>query len=115
MVKRQREFYGSVPRQISFDGGFASKANLAGIKLLGVVDVAFAKRCGLEITDMVKSSWVYKRLRNFRAGIEGTISFLKRALGLDRCLWRGLESFKAYVYTSVLAANLLMLARHVLA
>jgi hypothetical protein len=27
-------------------------------------------------TDMVKSTWVYRRLRNLRAGIEAGISFL---------------------------------------
>ena len=53
--------------------------------------------------------------RFFRAGIEGVISFLKRGFGLDRCLWRGFESFQAYVQASVLACNLLTVARHALA
>jgi IS5 family transposase len=114
MVERQRAIYGKVPRQASFDGGFTSKSNLATIKELGVEDVAFSKRGTLQITDMVKSSWVYRRLRNFRAGIEGTISFLKRVFGLDRCTWSGFASFKAYVCGSVLACNLLVLARHLL-
>jgi IS5 family transposase len=39
---------------------------------------------------MVKSRWVYRKLRNFRAGIEAGISCLKRAYGLARCTWRGL-------------------------
>jgi hypothetical protein len=30
---------------------------------------------------MVKSPWVYRRLRNFRAGIEAAISCFKRAYG----------------------------------
>ena len=33
---------------------------------------------------MASSSRVYKRLRNFRAGIEGCISALKRAFHMDR-------------------------------
>ena len=112
MIERQREVYGRVPRQAAFDGGFASKANLAEIKELGVKDVAFSKRRGLEISDMAKSTWVYRKLRDFRAGIEGMISFLKRCLGLGRCNWSGFESFKAYAWSSVVAANLLLLARH---
>jgi IS5 family transposase len=112
MIERQREVYGRVPRQAAFDGGFASKTNLAQIKELGVKDVAFSKKRGLEISDMVKSTWVYQQLRNFRAGIEGMISFLKRGLGLDRCNWSGFESFKAYAWSAVVAANLLLLARH---
>ncbi len=34
--------------------------------------------------------------------------------GLDRCTWRGLDSFKSYTWASIANANLLMLARHVL-
>jgi len=115
MVQRQKDLYGKPPRQMCFDGGFASRANLADIKALGVEDVAFHKRCRLEIEDMVKSTWVYRRLRAFRAGIEGVISFLKRGFGLGRCLWRGFRSFRAYVQASVLACNLLVVARHALA
>jgi IS5 family transposase len=114
MIERQRELYGKVPRQVSFDGGFATRDNLVNIKKLGVEDVAFAKRRGIEITEMVKSTWVYRKLRNFRAGVEGGISFLKRAFGLDRCTWSGLDSFKSYVYSSVFACNLLMIARHIM-
>jgi IS5 family transposase len=114
MIERHREQYGKAPRQVSFDGGFASKSNLAELKAMGVEDVAFSKRVGLAITDMVKSSWVYKKLRNFRAGVEGTISFIKRIFGLDRCHWSGFASFRAYVLGSVLSCNLLVLARHLL-
>jgi IS5 family transposase len=114
-VRRQEEVYGRLPRQVALDGGFASKINLADIKGLGVQDVAFSKRRGLEISDMAKSTWVYRRLRDFRAGIEGCISFLKRCFGLDRCSWRSFASFKAYVQASVLSFNLLVLARHLIA
>jgi IS5 family transposase len=112
MIERQIDIYRKAPRQVSFDGGFASKDNLAAIKALAVQDVAFSKSRGLAITDMVKSTWVYRTLKRFRAGIESIISFLKRCFGWDRCTWRSLESFKAYTWTSVVAANLLMLARH---
>ena len=112
MIERQEEIFDRVPRQAAMDGGFASKANLADIKQMGVKDVAFHEKRGLEVAEMVKSSWVYKQLRRFRAGIEGNISFLERCFGLGRCLWRGLRSFKAYVWSSVISANLLILARH---
>ena len=115
MIARQKDIYGTAPRQAAFDGGFASKDNLAKIKDMGVKDVAFHKKRGLRIVEMVKSSWVYKRLRNFRAGIEGMISFLKRCFGLRRCSWCGFESFKSYAWSSVIAANLLLTARHFLA
>jgi transposase, IS5 family len=114
MVDRQVKIFSRPPRQIAFDGGFASKVNLSEIKDLGVQDVAFSKRRGLEIGAMVKSSWVYQRLRNFRAGIEGNISFLKRVFGLGRCTWKSWESFQSYVWGSIVSFNLLVLARHLL-
>ena len=64
---------------------------------------------------MVRSEWVYRKLRNFRAGVEAGISFLKRCFGLGRCTWSGLASFHAYTWASVISANLLMLARHAMA
>ncbi len=112
MITRQTKLYGRPPRQAAFDGGFASKDNLHDLKTDGVKDVMFSKKRGLKVVDMAKSSWVYKRLRNFRAGIEGMISFLKRCFGAGLCTWRGLASFKSYVWGSVVSANLLILARH---
>lgn len=115
MLEAQRQIYGRPPRQAAMDGGFASRQNLQEAKVLGVEDVCFHKKCGLEVNEMTRSSWVYRRLRDFRAGIEGMISFLKRAFGLRRCTWRGELSFASYVQASVLTANLLTLARHLLA
>lgn len=114
MVDRQIEIFSRPPRQVVFDGSFSSKENLGDIKAAGVKDVAFSKSPGLKIADMVKSSWVYKRLRDFRAGIEGNISFLKRIFGLDRCTWKSWASFQGYVWGSILSFNLLALARHLL-
>ncbi len=115
MVERQERLYGRPPSQVAFDGGFASRANLDLLKDRGVGDVCFSKRRGIAVTDMVRSSWVYRRLRDFRAGIEAGISFLKRCFGLTRCTWRSFKSFGAYVWASVVAANLLTLARYKLA
>ncbi len=111
MLQRHIAFYGQAPRQAAADGGFASRDNLAQAKAWGVRDMAFHKTAGLRIEDMVRSHWVYRKLRNFRAGIEAGISCLKRAYGLARCTWRGLGHFKAYVWSSVVAYNLALLAR----
>lgn len=112
VASRVRRAFGAVPRQMAFDGGFASRSSLLYLKSQGVEDVAFSKRCGLTVSELVRSTWIYKCLRRFRAGIEGVISFLKRCFGMDRCTWRGFQSFKSYVWSSVIAANVLVLARH---
>jgi transposase, IS5 family len=112
LAKRAINVLGTKPEQIVFDGGFSSRDNLDEIKALGIRDVAFSKAPGLAIKEMVKRTWLYQRLRHFRAGIEGIISFLKRCFGWDRCAWRSYGSFRAYAWGSVIAANLVMLARH---
>jgi transposase, IS5 family len=76
--------------------------------------VSLSKKRGLEVLDMAKSQWVYRRLRNFRAAIESWISFLKRCFGLERCSWRRAAGFARYVGASIVAAKLLTLARHLM-
>lgn len=63
------------------------------------------------ILDMCKSQYVFKKLRKFRAGFESGISWLKRSFELTRCLWKGFDSFKSYVWSSIVSANLLTIAR----
>jgi IS5 family transposase len=111
MLDRHKELYGHYPLKVALDGGFASKENLQSAKGKGIKDVCFAKKRGLEEEQMCRSSWVYKRLRRFRAGIESGISWLKRCFGLYRCTWKSLQSFHSYVWASVVSANLLTLAR----
>jgi len=111
MLERHIARQDTVPRQTASDGGYASIANLEQAKALGVHDVVFHKKRGMAIEDMAKSRWVYRKLRNFRAGIEANISCLKRAFGLDRCTWRGLAHFQSYVWSSVVAYNLTLFAR----
>ena len=115
MLDRQQQLYGRYPLKVALDGGFASKDNLLKAKERKIKDVCFAKKRGLKETDMCRSEYVYKKLRRFRAGIESGISWLKRSFGLTRCTWKGFRSFKCYVLASVVAANLLTMARKKLA
>lgn len=113
-LERHIDLFGAAPRQAAFDGGFASRENVATAKALGVEDIAFNRKSGLEIPEMVRSAWVFRRLRDFRSGIEGCISTLKRAFQMGRCAWRGLPSFRSYVWSCVTSFNLIVLARHLL-
>ena len=115
MMDRQKQIYQRYPLKACFDGGFASKENLKQAKERKIKDVCFAKKRGLEETAMCRSEYVYHRLRRFRAGIESGISWLKRCMGLTRCTWKGWQAFKSYVWSSIVAANLLTVARAKLA
>jgi IS5 family transposase len=58
MLERRIAVYSTAPRQAAFDGGYASRRNLKAAKALGVKDVAFHKKRGLKVDDMLKSNWV---------------------------------------------------------
>jgi len=111
MLDRHEQIYGRHPLKVAFDGGFASKENLEAAKVRKIKDVCFAKKRGLKEEDMCRSPWMFKKLRRFRAGIESGISWLKRSFGFWRCTWKSFRSFKCYVWTSVVSANLFTLAR----
>jgi len=111
MVERHMERYGRAPHEACFDGAFSSRANFEEIKRLEVGNVVFTKGKGITIAEMAGDKATFRALRNFRAGIEATVSFLKRCVGWTRCTWRSLRSFNAYAWASVVTANLLLLAR----
>lgn len=113
-IQRQTDLFGRPPKQACFDGGFASQENLQFAQNAGVEDVVFHKKCGLEESDMAKSKWVFRKLRKFRAGIEGCISTLKRAFKMGRCTWRGKGRFKSFIRASIAAFNAVTLARRLL-
>ena len=110
LISKQKQVFGKVPRQVTADGGFASEDNVYDAKEIGVKDVCFSKPVGLGIEEMVKSPWVFQKLRNFRAGIEGIISTLKRGFGLSKVLWKGVSGFASYVHSRIVSYNLTKIA-----
>jgi len=100
-----------LPHSVVADGGYASQENVKKGRGLGVKRVVFHKPVGLSLHAMGVKSKTFTQLRNFRAGVEGNISELKRAFGATKANWKGLDGFKAYVWSSVLSYNLMRLAR----
>ena len=113
MLDRHDQIFGRYPLKVALDGGFASRKYLKAAKAKNrkIKDVCFARKRGLKEEDMCRSTWMYKKLRRFRAGIESSISWLKRCFGLTRCTWKSFRSFKSYVWSSIVSANLFTLAR----
>jgi len=102
---------GRLPRSVVADGGYASQANVAAGRAMGLKHVVFHKPVGVSLTAMGVKSKTFAALRHFRAGIEGNISELKRAFGATKARWKGHDGFKAFVWASVLSYNLVRLAR----
>ncbi len=109
--ERHMQIYGSSPRAAAFDGCFASAANRDHTKQLGVENLTFSKNRSLNLNSLLSSKEIHKPLRNFRAGIEGCISFLKRIFGFSRVLDRTKTTFHATLQMGAFAYNLTLLAR----
>ena len=111
-VKRHFEIFGNKPRCVASDKGFYNKEIVERIGRDGMESVCVPKKGKRNKEEEAKehSIW-FKAAQAFRAGIEGTISVLKRAFGLGRCLREGFKHFTSWVATGVLAHNLVLLAR----
>jgi len=109
-----QHLYGNAPEQLVTDGGFHSPENVEDAKARGVENILLSKGKKNKLTELAGSVKVYRKLRKFRAGIEGCISAMKRSCGLGRCTWSGWTSFKSYVWLSVVSFNLQVFARALL-
>jgi len=111
ILEEHKKVYGSFPEAATFDGCFGSKDNRDFAKEGGVSNITFSKNVGMKIDSLLDNPKRHRRLLNFRAGIEGCISFLKRIFGFDRVLDKTKETFKAALHCATVAYNLTLLAR----
>ena len=111
-LERHRELFGTDPSQLTADKGYyQSMDQLRELeKTIDVVSIAKkGKRTPAESER--EQDPLFRHAQAFRAGVEGTISFLKRMLRLARCFNKSWEHFVATVGQTVFAHNLLVLAR----
>jgi IS5 family transposase len=97
--------YGETPRDISADGGYASKENLEYAKGEGIVNIVFNKLVG-SLKSQTSSKNMETRLKKWRSGIEANISNLKRGFKIARCNWKGWAHFQAKVLWSAIGYNI---------
>lgn len=111
VIDSHLQFYKTAPKEAVFDGCFASAANRDYAKQRGIEELTFSKNRYLDIHSLVSSPKVHLKLRNFRAGIEACISYMKRIFGWSRVLDKGKKSFSATIQAAAVAYNLTVLAR----
>ena len=111
MITKHKQAYRHAPTHLAFDGCFASTDNRDFAKEQGVKELTFSKNRSLDLSSLVSSRRVHKMLRNFRAGVEGCISWMKRTFGFSRILDKSLKSFTASLQLGTIAYNLTVLAR----
>jgi transposase, IS5 family len=106
-VQRVIAVTGRPPATVVADRGFGTAANDQALEALGV------KRVGLQRTGTpgkarlaLERTRAFRRLRNWRVGIEARISHLKRAFGLRRTRLRRLSGARTWVGLGIFAYNL---------
>jgi len=106
VIDRHEKLFGERPEVLAADKGFCP-ADAKFQELAEQIDTLAIPRRMRDFVDKVLAHW-----QAFRAGIEGTISGLKRAFRLIRCFFRGFRSFDAAVGLGVFCHNLIVLAEH---
>jgi IS5 family transposase len=106
-IERVAAVTGRPPGTVVGDRGFGTAANDQALEVLGVKRIGLQRngtpgkaRLALERTRR------FRRLRNWRVGIEARISHLKRGFGLRRTRLRRLPGAKTWVGLGIFAYNL---------
>jgi IS5 family transposase len=105
VIDRHEQLFGQAPEVLAGDKGFCPAADEYEELEERVETLAIPRRMR-DFANAVMSQW-----QAFRAGIEGTISGLKRAFRLARCFYRGFKSFATSIGLAVFSHNLVVLAR----
>lgn len=107
-----RQRFGRMPRLVAADRGVFSPSNLTQAQALGVQRVAIpatGRSHPSERGQTERQRW-FRRGFRFRAGIEGRISVLQRAYGLDRCRDHGEAGMGRWIGWGIVTANLKRMA-----
>lgn len=111
-LRQHKQLFGAYPELLTADKGYYE--SMERLAALGekITVVAIGKK-GKRSPEQVarETDPLFRHGQCFRAGIEGSISFLKRVLGLARCYVKGWEHYVAAVGATVFVHNLLILAR----
>ncbi len=104
VIDRHDKLFGEAPEVLAGDKGFCPDAATYEQLEERVGTLAIPRRMR-DLADAAMTAW-----QAFRAGIEGTISGLKRAFRLVRCYFRTFKSFQASIGLGVFCHNLIVLS-----
>jgi len=109
-LERVIKNYGTTPRDVSTDGGYASLDNKKGAEGKGIINIVFNKVVG-SLQNQTSSKNMATRLKKWRSGIEAVISNYKRSFDMFVCTWKGKAHFEAKVLWSAIAYNIRVMTR----
>lgn len=111
-IESHKKLFGHYPSQLATDKGYYQ--DMAHIEQLEQqIEVVSIAKKGKRTEEQTRRETdpLFRHAQRFRAGVEGTISFLKRVLGLVRCYSKGWEHYAATIGATIVAHNLLTMAR----
>jgi IS5 family transposase len=104
--------FGDVPSVLAADKGFYESREQLSELGERIETVSIAKKGSRTAEEKEReSTGAFKEGQRFRAGSEGSISVLKRAFKLNRCLFKGFRNYAASVGCAVFCHNLVLLTR----
>lgn len=107
-----KRLFGSAPQVLAADRGFYESRDQLERLREEITTVSIAKKGRRTAEEEAREgSQEFQKGQRFRAGSEGSISVLKRAFKLKRCLFKGFKNFAASVGCAVFCHNLVLLAR----
>ena len=111
-LKSHKKLFGSAPEVLAADKGFHESPKKTKELEEEIETVSICKKGSRTAEEIEReSSPMFKMAQAFRAGIEGSISVLKRAFRMIRCFAKGLDNYKAEIGRIVFAHNLVVLAQ----
>ena len=110
-LRNHKRLFGHFPGSVAADKGYWSGAEFEKVPdAVAVVSIPKKGRRNEAETEREYDP-LFRLAQAFRAGVEGSISFLKRVLRMARCMNKGWQHYASTVGATVLAHNLLVLAR----
>lgn len=111
-LEAHKSLFGRAPRVLAADRGFYQDREQLKKLAEEIETVSMAKK-GKRTTEEKEreSTEEFKKGQRFRAGSEGSISVLKRAYKLKKCLFKGFKNFAVSVGCAVFCHNLVLLTQ----
>jgi len=111
-LQAHQQLFQAAPEVLAADKGFYESMTQIVALEETITTVSIGKkgrRNGQE--EQRESCQAFKEGQRFRAGCEGSISVLKRAFNLGKCLFKGFKNYAASVGCAVFCHNLVLLTR----
>ncbi len=111
-LKAHTKLFGFDPEVLATDKGFYKSMEQIVSLEEKITTVSICKKGRRNLQEYEReSSEAFKDGQRFRAGCEGSISVLKRAFNLGKCLFKGFKNYAASVGCAVFCHNLVLLTR----